>query len=152
MPANPDPLRDPLSPLDSSSAACRRFQIRIFGLADELGHGSHRTVNAPGSRLKKHHGDNPQHRGREHNAVKPKGELRRPGSGRLTPVSPIPGQPEGPKQGDNLTQLPGAGHSPAHFPHPTQRASSTRAQIPLYTVIACRGHTFTQQPQATQSA
>ena len=45
-----------------------------------------------------------------------------------------------------------AGHSLAHLPQPTQRLSSTRAAIPFTTAMAPRGHTFTQQPQATQSS
>ena len=44
-----------------------------------------------------------------------------------------------------------AGHSLAHFPHPTHLVKSTFAIIPLKIVIADKGHTFTQHPQATQS-
>ena len=45
-----------------------------------------------------------------------------------------------------------AGHSRAHLPQPTQRSWSTRAAMPFTTAMAPRGHTLTQQPQATQSS
>ena len=45
-----------------------------------------------------------------------------------------------------------AGHSLAHLPQPTQRPMSTWAAMPRATAIAPRGHTFTQQPQATQAS
>ena len=44
-----------------------------------------------------------------------------------------------------------AGHSLAHLPQPTQRPSSTCAAMPFTTAMAPRGHTLTQQPQATQA-
>ena len=44
-----------------------------------------------------------------------------------------------------------AGHSLAHLPQPTHLPSSTCARIPRTTAMAWRGHTFTQQPQATQA-
>jgi hypothetical protein len=43
-----------------------------------------------------------------------------------------------------------AGHIAAHFVHPMHIMGSTSAKIPLYTVIASTGHTFTQAPHATQ--
>ena len=43
-----------------------------------------------------------------------------------------------------------AGHSFAHFPQPTHRSALTAARIPCQIWMADRGHTFTQQPQATQ--
>lgn len=45
-----------------------------------------------------------------------------------------------------------AGHSLAHFPQPTHFLGSTFAATPLKTEIAPKGHTLTQQPQATQEA
>ena len=44
-----------------------------------------------------------------------------------------------------------AGHSRAHFPQPTHAAALTWAATPRMTAMAPRGHTFTQQPQATQA-
>lgn len=43
-----------------------------------------------------------------------------------------------------------AGHSFAHFPHPTHLSESILALIPLQIAIAFNRHTLTQQPQATQ--
>ena len=40
------------------------------------------------------------------------------------------------------------GHSLAHLPQPTQRPTA----MPRATAMAPRGHTFTQQPQATQAS
>ena len=45
-----------------------------------------------------------------------------------------------------------AGHSSAHFPQPTHLSEFTRAVMPRITSIALRGHTFAQQPHATQSS
>jgi hypothetical protein len=44
-----------------------------------------------------------------------------------------------------------AGHSLVHIPHPTQRSLSMTAWMPFGMVIAFRGQTFIQHPQATQS-
>ncbi len=38
--------------------------------ADELRHGTHGAVDAPGARLEQQHGDDAQNSGREHDAVK----------------------------------------------------------------------------------
>ena len=45
-----------------------------------------------------------------------------------------------------------AGHSRAHFPQPTHFSSLTRAVNPCTISMERNGHTFTQQPQATQCA
>ena len=44
-----------------------------------------------------------------------------------------------------------AGHSFAHFPHPTHNSLSMTAWMPWGMVIAFLGQTFIQHPQATHS-
>ena len=44
-----------------------------------------------------------------------------------------------------------AGHSFAHFPHPTHNSLSMLAWMPFKIVIAFRGQTLMQHPQATHS-
>ena len=44
-----------------------------------------------------------------------------------------------------------AGHSLAHLPQPTHLSCRTWAITPRTISMACRGQTFTQQPQATQA-
>ena len=64
--------------------------------ADKLGHGSHRTVDAPASGLKESHGNQAEDRGSQHNAVKAKGKL---GCSRVedgSVIGPVPRQPERP--------------------------------------------------------
>ncbi len=81
----------------------------VFGFADQLGHGAHGAVDAPAAGLEKHHGDEPQHGGGEHDAVETKGELGHAGVEQGAVVGPVPGQLEGPQQGDHLFQVPGPG-------------------------------------------
>ena len=45
-----------------------------------------------------------------------------------------------------------AGHSLAHFPHPTHRSWLTMACEPFHISSAWRGHILRQQPQATQES
>ena len=64
--------------------------------ADKLGHGSHRTVDAPASGLKESHGNQAEDRGSQHNAVKAKGKL---GCSRVedgSVIGPVPGKLKGP--------------------------------------------------------
>ena len=82
------------------------FSKIIFCFADKLGHSSHRTVDAPGAGLKQNHRNQPENGGSQHYAVKSKGKLchsvRKPGA----VVSPVPGNPEGPQEGDRHFQIP----------------------------------------------
>ena len=80
----------------------------VFGPADQLGHGSHGTVDAPGAGFAEDHGYQAQHRGGKHYAVKTEGELGDPG-GRAAVVGPLPGQAEGPQQSHYLPQILRAG-------------------------------------------
>lgn len=76
------------------------------GTADQLGHGAHGAVDAPGAGTEEHHRHQTQHRGGEHHAVKAKGELCHPGGQNGPVIGPVPGQPEGPQQRHRLAQLP----------------------------------------------
>ena len=78
--------------------------------ADHLCHGTHRTVDAPGSGAEQEHGDQAQHCGGKHNAVKTKGKLRDPRSD-LNRIGPVPGQAEGPQQSHYLPQILRAGET-----------------------------------------
>ena len=73
----------------------------LFAWLGLLCHGTHRTVDAPGSGAEQEHGDQAQHCGGKHNAVKTKGKLRDPRSD-LNRIGPVPGQLEGPQQCNRL--------------------------------------------------
>ncbi len=77
----------------------------MSGPAYELGHGAHRTVYAPGSGLKEHHGKKSQYGGSKHDAVKAKGKLRNAIGKQGAVISPVPGQLKRPEQCD----YPGSG-------------------------------------------
>lgn len=81
----------------------------VFGLADQLGHGAHGAVDTPAAGLEEHHGDQAQHGGGEHHAVKAEGKLGHAGVEQGSVVGPVPGQLEGPQQGDHLFEVPGPG-------------------------------------------
>ena len=81
----------------------------MFDLADQLHHGPHGAVDAPAAGLEQNHSDQTQHCGGEHHAVKAEGKLRYPQMEQSSMVSPVPGQLEGPQQGDRLPQIPHTG-------------------------------------------
>ena len=88
----------------------------VFCFADQLGHGAHRAVDAPGAGLEQEHGHKAQHRGGEHHAVEAEGELDRPRVESAAVVGPVPGELEGPQQGDHLTQILGPGKDKISIP------------------------------------
>lgn len=74
-------------------------------LTDQLGHGAHWAVNTPGTWFIEDHGDQPQYSGGEHHTVKTEGKLGNPERNGGDVVCPIPGEADGPEQGDDLTQI-----------------------------------------------
>ena len=76
----------------------------MFYLTNNLRHGSHGAVDAPGTGLPEQKGKNAQYGGSHHDAVKTKSELRHPGR-YVAAVSPMPGQFEHPEQGNGLFQV-----------------------------------------------
>ena len=77
--------------------------------ADQLRHGAHGAVHAPGTGLEEEHGDQAQHGGGKHHAVEAEGELDDARVDRRAVVGPMPGQAEGPEKGDGLLQRGSAG-------------------------------------------
>ena len=84
--------------------------IRIFSRVwmlchtNQLSHGSHGTIDAPGTRFIGHHGNHSQHRRGKHYPVKPKGKLSSPRGKPCTVVGKMPRQPKGPQQGNSFSQ------------------------------------------------
>ena len=73
-------------------------------LADELGHGPHRAVDAPAAGFKQGHGDQTKNCGGQHDAVKAKCKLGNPRMKQGSMVGPVPGQFKGPQECDYLFQ------------------------------------------------
>lgn len=89
----------------------------VFCPADQLRHGTHGAIHAPGTGLPQQQGNNAQHRRRDHDAVKAKSELGGPGRCRSA-VSPMPGQFENPEQRHHLPQIFRAAiHQPRYVQH-----------------------------------
>ena len=72
----------------------------VFCFADELRHGAHRAVDAPGTGPEQRHRDQAQDGRGEHHAVKPKGKLCYPGRANGDSMGPFPGQADAPQQLD----------------------------------------------------
>ena len=77
----------------------------MFGFADQLRHGSHGTVYAPGTGFKQKHGHKPQNRGCEHNAVKAKGKLGNAVGEKGAMVGPMSWNLKGPQKGYRCPQI-----------------------------------------------
>ena len=81
----------------------------IPGLADQLRHGSHRTVDTPAAGFEQHHGKQAQHGGCQHHTVEAKRKLGHAGMEQGTVIGPVPGQLQSPEQGHHLLQILRAG-------------------------------------------
>ena len=77
--------------------------------ADKLGHGSHRTVDAPASGLKESHCNQAQDRGSQHDTVEAKGKLRDAVRKEGAMVGPAPWELKCPQQCNHRVQASGAG-------------------------------------------
>ena len=86
------------------------------------------AVDTPAAGLEEHHGDEPQHGGGEHDAVKAKGELGNAGMERRAVVSPVPGQLEGPQQRDRLLEILGPGEHQIGVPQHQKEHGKEKGQ------------------------
>ena len=77
----------------------------VSGFADELGHGAHGAVDAPGAGFEEDHGDETQKGGGEHHAVEAEGELGHPGREGGAVIRPVPGGFEHPEDGDGFFEI-----------------------------------------------
>ena len=98
----------------------------MLHFANQLGHGSHWTVYAPASRLEQCHGNQPQHGGGQHYAVEAEGELRHAGVEQGAVIGPVPGQLEGPQQGDRLLQVLHTGEHQIGVPQHQEKHSEEK--------------------------
>ena len=78
----------------------------MSGFADQLRHGSHGTVYAPGTGFEQDHGNESQHGGSEHHAVKAERELGYSGGKECAVIGPMPWKFKSPQQSDSGTQFP----------------------------------------------
>ena len=74
----------------------------MFQLADELRHRPHRADYTPRARTKEHHKNHADQNRRQHEAVKPEGELCDPRRHDPVRIRPLPGQLECPEQHDHF--------------------------------------------------
>ena len=75
--------------------------------ANQLGHRPHGAIYTPATGFEPHHGDQSQHRGGQHHAVKSKSELSHAGMEQGAMIGPIPRNLEGPQQCDYLPEILG---------------------------------------------
>ena len=76
--------------------------LSVFSFANELSHGSHRTVNTPAAGSEQYHGHKPQYGGCEQHTVKTEGKLGDSFMEQSSVISPMPWQSEGPQECDCL--------------------------------------------------
>ena len=122
-----------------------------LGFADELGHGAHRTVDAPAAGLEQRHGGKTQHRRGQHNAVKAECELRYAGMEQRAVVGPVPRQFEGPEQRDRLSQTPYTGEHQKGVPQHEKEHGKEKDQKPVskpLTLHPSRDVLFPGQPES----
>ncbi len=128
----------------------------VFRLADELGHGSHGTVNTPAAGLEQDHCDKSQYRGCQHHAVKAEGELGCAGMEQRAVIGPVPRQLECPEQRDNLPKIPGSRknqicipeHLEKHEEEPDQEAISKGLALHPFGNVLFPGKAKTPSQQA----
>jgi len=89
----------------------------VLSFADQLRHGTHGAVHAPGAGFPQQEGNNAQHRRGYHDTVKAKSKLCCPSRYRAI-VGPVPGQFENPEQRHHLSQIfRAAEHEPRNVQH-----------------------------------
>lgn len=80
-------------------------RLSAFRPANQLRHGAHGAVDAPGTGLEQNHGEKAQRGGGQHHAVKAEGELGHAGMDQGSVIRPVPRQLEGPQQCDHLAKV-----------------------------------------------